>query len=171
MDDLLGDYHDNEWGRPLSGVQAHFERVCLEAFQAGLSWRIILSKRPAFRAAFADFDPERVARLGAKDVKRLVQNPGIVRNRAKIEAAITNAQATLNLGDQFPDILWSFAPEDHQRPGTDADIAAVTPESTAMSKHLKSLGFKFVGPTTCYALMQAAGIVNDHLVGCEFGDI
>jgi DNA-3-methyladenine glycosylase I len=148
-----------------------FERLCLEGFQSGLSWLVILRKRPAFRAAFADFDPERVARFDDADRARLLADPGIVRNRAKVDAAVRNARAALALDQPLDELIWSFAPDPEQRrrPRTLAEVPAVTPESTAMAKALKKLGFSFVGPTTCYALMQAAGLVNDHLVGCVAG--
>jgi DNA-3-methyladenine glycosylase I len=159
-------YHDDEWGHPLHGVVALFERMTLEGFQSGLSWLIILRKRPAFRAAFAGFDPEAVAAFGEDDAARLMADAGIVRNRAKIEAAIANARAVLSMDDPLSDLLWSFAPAGRPAPRSNADVPAVTPESTAMAKELKRRGFKFVGPTTAYALMQACGLVNDHLEGC-----
>jgi DNA-3-methyladenine glycosylase I len=159
-------YHDDEWGRPLRGETAVFERLSLEGFQSGLSWITILRKRPAFRAAFAGFDPERVAAFGEDDAARLLADPGIVRNRSKIEATIRNARAVLDLDVPLDDLLWSFAPERHVRPATLADVPATTPESAAMAKELKRRGFRFVGPTTCYALMQATGIVDDHVATC-----
>jgi DNA-3-methyladenine glycosylase I len=164
-------YHDDEWGRPLHGVVPMFERLCLEAFQSGLSWLIILRKREGFRRAFAGFDPERVARFDDADTARLLADAGIVRNRAKIEAARRNARAVLDLELPLDELLWSFAPDPagHRRPRTNAEVPAVTPESTAMAKELKRRGFSFVGPTTCYALMQATGLVNDHLDGCIGG--
>ncbi|MDQ1617361.1 MAG: DNA-3-methyladenine glycosylase [Actinomycetota bacterium] len=161
-------YHDEEWGRPMHGDPALFERLSLEAFQSGLSWLTILRKRPAFRAAFADFDPARVAAFGARDVRRLLADSGIVRNRAKIDAAVANARALLDLEDGLDALLWSFAPDRHRAPRTTADIPSTSPESTAMAKELKRRGFRFVGPTTAYALMQATGMVNDHLVRCAF---
>jgi DNA-3-methyladenine glycosylase I len=157
-------YHDEEWGRPVRDDRALFEKLCLEAFQSGLSWITILRKRENFRAAFAGFEIERVAAFGEDDVARLMADPGIVRNRAKIEAAIANARAAAGL--DFTELLWSFAPEPRPRPRTAADIPAVTPESTAMAKELKRRGFRFVGPTTAYALMQACGLVDDHIDGC-----
>jgi DNA-3-methyladenine glycosylase I len=162
-------YHDTEWGRPLHGDTALFERVSLEAFQSGLSWITILRKRPAFRAAFAGFDPARVAAFDEADVERLLADAGIVRNRAKVLATIANARAVLDLDGSLDDLLWSFAP----RPARPAprglgDVPAVTDESTAMAKALKRRGFRFVGPTTAYALMQATGMVNDHFAGCAF---
>jgi DNA-3-methyladenine glycosylase I len=160
-------YHDTEWGRELRGDQAMFERLTLEAFQSGLSWITILRKREAFRAAFHDFDLERVAAFGEDDVRRLLQDPGIVRNRAKVEATVANARAALDLGESLSDLLWSFAPEGPRTaPPTRADVVATTPESTAMAKELKRRGFRFVGPTTAHALMQATGMVDDHLAEC-----
>jgi DNA-3-methyladenine glycosylase I len=159
-------YHDDEWGRPLRGVTAMFERLSLEAFQSGLSWIVILRKRPNFRAAFAGFDPAEVARFGDTDVARLLADAGIVRNRSKIEATIGNARAVLDLDTPLDELLWSFAPDAHTRPATLADVPATSPESVAMAKALKKRGLRFVGPTTCYALMQAAGIVDDHVADC-----
>jgi DNA-3-methyladenine glycosylase I len=162
-------YHDEEWGRPVRDDDGLFERLCLEAFQSGLSWLTILRKREAFRAAFAGFAIERVATFGDKDVARLLDDAAIVRNRAKIEACIANARAAAALEDiGLAELLWGFAPEADTRPAPEriADVPAVTPESTAMAKELKRRGFRFVGPTTAYALMQACGLVNDHLAGC-----
>jgi DNA-3-methyladenine glycosylase I len=159
-------YHDREWGRPVRDDRALFEKLCLEAFQSGLSWITILRKREAFRSAFAGFAVERVARFGDDDVERLMADAGIVRNRAKILAAIANAQAVLALDVGLSDLLWSFAPAARPRPRSPAEIPAVTPESTAMAKELKRRGFRFVGPTTAYALMQACGLVDDHIEGC-----
>ena len=162
-------YHDNEWGRPVHGTAPLFERLCLEAFQSGLSWLTILRKRPAFRAAFADFDPARVAGFDEQDVRRLLADAGIVRNRAKVEAAIANAGAVLALDRDLDELLWSFAPaRDRPAPVTVHDVPAVTAESSALAKELKRNGFRFVGPTTAYALMQATGMVNDHLADCAF---
>ena len=162
-------YHDDEWGRPVHGTVGLYERLCLEAFQSGLSWLTILRKRPAFRAAFAGFDPVRVADFDDHDVRRLMADAGIVRNRAKVEATIANAKAVLALDGKLDELLWSFAPTpDRAAPVTGLDVPAVTPESTAMAKALKRDGFRFVGPTTAYALMQATGMVNDHLAGCAF---
>ena len=157
-------YHDEEWGKPVRDDRALYEKLCLEAFQSGLSWITILRKREGFRAAFAAFDPETVAGFGEQDVERLMADVNIVRNRAKIEAAIANARATLDV--DLTELLWSFAPEPRPRPRTRADVPALTPESTAMAKALKKRGFKFVGPTTAYALMQACGLVDDHIHGC-----
>lgn len=159
-------YHDDEWGRPLHGVTAMFERLSLEGFQSGLSWIVILRKRPAFREAFAGFEPERVAAFGDDDVARLLVDAGIVRNRAKIEATILNARSVLELDTPLDELLWSHRPATHVRPGSLADVAATSPESTAMAKDLKRRGLRFVGPTTCYALMQATGIVDDHVADC-----
>jgi DNA-3-methyladenine glycosylase I len=157
-------YHDDEWGKPVRDDRALYEKLCLEAFQSGLSWITILRKREGFRAAFADFDPERVAGFGEQDVARLMADTAIVRNRAKIDAAIANARAALDV--DLTELLWSFAPEPRSRPRTRADVPATTPESTAMAKALKKRGFRFVGPTTAYALMQACGLVDDHIEGC-----
>ena len=170
-DPLYLDYHDREWGRPLRGDRALFELLTLESFQSGLSWITILRKRAAFRAAFAGFDVEAVAAFGAADVDRLLGDAGIVRNRAKIEAAIANARATLALresGESLTDLLWSFAPAARpERVRSFADLPAATPESTAVAKELRRRGFRFLGPTTVYAFMQAAGMVDDHVAGCE----
>ena len=162
------DYHDTEWGVPLHGEAELFERVSLEAFQSGLSWITILRKREAFRAAFAGFDPAVVAGFGEQDVTRLLADAGIVRNRAKIEATVRNARAVIALDTDLDALLWSFAPAPAGRraPRTLDDVPAATPESTAMARELKRRGFAFVGPTTCYALMQAVGMVDDHLAGC-----
>jgi DNA-3-methyladenine glycosylase I len=163
---MYRDYHDYEWGRPLHGRDPLFERMSLEAFQSGLSWLTILRKRDNFRRAFHDFDVERVARYTERDATRLMADAGIVRNRAKIDATIANARATAELDVDLDELLWSFAPVGRPRPATLADVPAVTPESTAMAKELKRRGFRFVGPTTGYALMQATGMVDDHLQLC-----
>ncbi|MFI7280063.1 DNA-3-methyladenine glycosylase I [Micromonospora chersina] len=161
-------YHDEEWGRPLRGDDALYERLTLEAFQSGLSWLTILRKRPAFRLAFDEFRIEKVAGYGEADVARLLADAGIVRNRAKVEAAIANARAALALPDGLSALLWSYAPPPRAaRPRSFGDVPALTPESTAMAKALKKNGFRFVGPTTAYALMQATGMVDDHLAGCH----
>jgi DNA-3-methyladenine glycosylase I len=157
-------YHDEEWGRPVRDDRGLFEKLSLEAFQSGLSWITILRKREAFRAAFAGFEIARVAAFGEDDVARLMTDAAIVRNRAKIGATIANARAAVDL--PLAELLWSFAPEPRPRPRTPADVPAVTPESTAMAKELKKRGFRFVGPTTAYALMQATGMVDDHIEGC-----
>jgi DNA-3-methyladenine glycosylase I len=160
-------YHDTEWGVPLRGDDAMFERLSLEAFQSGLSWLTILRKRPAFRAAFAGFAIERVARFGPADVTRLLGDAGIVRNRAKIEAVLANARVAADLPEGLSALVWSFAPPARPRPTAFAEVPAVTPGSTAMAKALKRRGFRFVGATTAYALMQATGMVDDHLAGCH----
>lgn len=163
------DYHDHEWGRPVRGDDLLFERLVLEAFQSGLSWLTILRKREHFRAAFAGFSIEQVAAFTDADHARLMADAGIVRNRAKITAAIANARAAIALdGTTLTDLLWSFAPDPDSRPipQSYADVPAVTPESKALAKELKRRGFVFVGPTTAYAAMQACGLVNDHLAGC-----
>jgi DNA-3-methyladenine glycosylase I len=160
-------YHDEEWGTPLRGDDALFERLCLEAFQSGLSWITILRKRPAFRAAFAGFAIDAVAGFTADDESRLMADAGIVRNRAKIAATIRNARAAQELPEGLSALLWSFAPPGARtRPATLADVPATSPESVAMAKELKRRGFVFVGPTTAYALMQATGMVDDHVTGC-----
>jgi len=162
-------YHDHEWGKPVHGDQVLYERVCLEAFQSGLSWITILRRRETFRQAFAAFDPAVVAAYGDEDVERLMADPGIIRNRAKVLATIANARALLALeGTTLDALIWSFAPAKPGRaPRALGDVPAVTPESTALAKELKRRGFRFVGPTTAYALMQACGLVNDHLADCH----
>jgi len=160
-------YHDEEWGTPLHGDDALFERLCLEAFQSGLSWITILRKRPAFRSAFAGFSIDAVAEFTDADEARLLTDAGIVRNRAKITAAVRNARAAQQLPEGLSDLLWSFAPTGaRNRPATLADVPATSPESVAMAKELKRRGFVFVGPTTAYALMQATGMVDDHVADC-----
>lgn len=159
-------YHDDEWGRPVTSTRGLFERLSLEAFQSGLSWLTILRKRDAFRAAFADFEPAEVAAFGPGDVVRLLDDTGIVRNRAKVAATIANARATQALDLPLPDLLWSFAPRPAPAPSSVVDLPTTTPESTAMARELKRRGFRFVGPTTAYALMQATGMVDDHLAAC-----
>ncbi len=160
-------YHDEEWGTPLTGDDALFERVCLEAFQSGLSWITILRKREAFRAAFAGFAIDAVAAFTDEDEARLMGDPGIVRNRAKITAAVRNARAAQQLPEGLSDLLWSFAPAVRPpRPRTLAEVPATSPESVAMARELKRRGFSFVGPTTAYALMQATGMVDDHVASC-----
>ncbi|CAN5209271.1 DNA-3-methyladenine glycosylase I [soil metagenome] len=163
----LRDYHDLEWGVTVRDDQHLFERMTLEAFQSGLSWLIIFRKRDRFREVFADFDAKVVAEFGPGEVETLMADAGIVRNRAKILATIKNAQAIADLDVPLSDLLWGFAPTDHVRPATLGEMRATTPESVALAKELKKRGFAFVGPTTAYALMQATGMVNDHLVGCE----
>jgi DNA-3-methyladenine glycosylase I len=158
-------YHDEEWGRPVRSDQGLYERMTLEAFQSGLAWITILRKREAFRAAFANFEIARVAEFDEQDVARLMADAGIVRNRLKIEAAIANARAAVDVS--LAELIWSFAPAARPRPRTRAEVPATTPESKALAKELKRQGFRFVGPTTAYALMQACGLVNDHLEGCH----
>src|SRR4051812_5034276 len=161
-------YHDEEWGRPVRGDDRLYERLCLEAFQSGLSWLTILRKREGFRAGFAGFSIDAVARFTDEDHARLMADASIVRNRAKIAAAITNARAAAALQDTtLTDLVWSFAPDPGRpAPVRFADVPAITPESKALAKELKRRGFVFVGPTTAYATMQACGLVNDHLAGC-----
>lgn len=163
------DYHDHEWGKPVHERNALYERIVLEGFQSGLSWLTVLRKRPAFREDFAGFDPDVVARFTDDDVDRLLADPRIIRNRSKIEAAIANAKAIVGLKDTDLDaLLWSFAPTDAPpRPRCAADVPAQTAESAAMAKELKRRGFRFIGPVTAYALMQAVGMVDDHTRDCE----
>jgi DNA-3-methyladenine glycosylase I len=165
-DPLMRNYYDQEWGLPVTDEQGLYERICLEGFQAGLSWATILRKRPAFRAAFAGFDPDAVALFGAADVERLLQDPGIIRNRLKIHAAVKNARATLELRNDggLVDFVWSFRPVSTPRPRVAADIPTQSAESVALSKALRKRGFSFVGPTTMFALMEAVGIVDTHLL-------
>ena len=166
-DELLRDYYDTEWGVPVRDERGVFERLSLEAFQSGLSWRTILAKRPAFRAAFADFDADTVAAFGEDDVARLMADAGIVRNRAKILATITNANATIALRQDggLADFVWSFRPATTPEPRSYAEVPTKSDESLALSKALRKRGFAFVGPTTMYALMEALGIVDTHLMG------
>jgi DNA-3-methyladenine glycosylase I len=165
-------YHDEEWGRPIVDERALYERLCLEGFQSGLSWLTILRKRENFRRAFAGFEPDAVARFGARDISSLLEDAGIVRHRGKIEAAIGNAKATVALRDYVPlhELFWSFAPQTHTRSRTAAEWHAQTDESRALAKELRKRGFRFVGPTTVYAAMQACGVVNDHLEDCWVRD-
>ncbi|MEU8245405.1 DNA-3-methyladenine glycosylase I [Nonomuraea sp. NPDC048916] len=165
-DPLYLAYHDDEWGRPVRGDDRVFERVSLEAFQSGLSWLTILRKRENFRAAFDGFSIPKVAAYTEYDVDRLLGDAGIVRNRAKVEAAINNARAALDLPGGLSELVWRHADPDAPVPRTMSDIPAVTPGSVALAKELKRRGFRFVGPTTAYALMQAIGLVNDHIEGC-----
>jgi DNA-3-methyladenine glycosylase I len=168
-DPLYVAYHDDEWGRPVTDEHGLYERFCLEGFQSGLSWLTILRKRENFRRAFAGFEPELVARFGERDVQRLLGDAGIVRHRGKIEATIANAQGVLALresGTPLHELVWSFAPDAYEPPRTMTDWLAQTPESKELSKRLKSAGFRFVGPTTVWAAMQACGVVNDHLATC-----
>jgi DNA-3-methyladenine glycosylase I len=162
-------YHDEEWGRPVRDERGIYERLCLEGFQSGLSWLTILRKRPAFREAFAGFDPVRVAAFASADVERLLADASIVRHRGKIEAAIANARATVALraaGDPLDKLFWSHAPAARDAVPSLADLPATTPESAALAKRLRAAGFRFVGPTTVYAAMQACGVVNDHIADC-----
>lgn len=163
-------YHDEEWGRRLTDNQRLFEKICLEGFQAGLSWITILRRREEFRAAFANFDPAVVANFNDDDVVRLLHNDRIIRHRGKIEATIANAQATLGLNQPLNALIWSFAPVASPRPRTMAEVPAVTAESTALSEALRKHGFRFVGPTTMYALMQSCGLVDDHIAGCHLAN-
>ena len=172
-DPVMTAYHDDEWGRPVVAEHELYERLCLEGFQSGLSWRTVLSKRPAFREVFAGFDPEQVASFGEDDVLRLLQDARIIRHRRKIEATINNARAVLALhesGTLLRDLFWNYAPapKKARKPSVLADLPATTPEALELSKRLRKLGFAFVGPTTAYAAMQACGIVNDHLTDCPF---
>ena len=169
-DPLYTAYHDEEWGRPVDDERGLYERLCLEGFQSGLSWLTILRKRESFRRAFAEFDPDVVARFGERDIERLLGDAGIVRHRGKIEATIANARGVLALreeGTPLNELVWSFAPSDYPAPQTTADWQSQTAESKELSKRLKSAGFRFVGPTTVWAGMQACGIVNDHLATCH----
>jgi DNA-3-methyladenine glycosylase I len=170
-DPLYERYHDEEWGRPVRDERGLFERMSLEAFQSGLSWLTILRKRDAFREAFAGFEPDAVARFGDRDVERLLADAAIVRNRAKIEATIANARATIALredGPALPELIWDRyrPPPRPEPPQTWADVPSQTPETVALARDLKRRGFRFVGPTTLYALMQACGVVDDHLADC-----
>ena len=165
-------YHDEVWGKPMHGERELFEMLTLESFQSGLSWITILRKQEGFRRAFGNWDIERIAAYGDADVERLMADTAIVRNRAKIESTLANARATLELhatGETLDELLWSFAPQpERAAPRTREDLQPTSPESVAMAKELKRRGFRFVGPTTAYSLMQAAGLVNDHLADCAF---
>lgn len=165
-DPLLRDYYDNEWGMPVHDERELYERISLEAFQAGLSWATILRKRPAFRAAFDGFDPDLVAAYGEPEVERLLGDPGIVRNRLKIRAAITNAKATIELREDggLDRLIWSFQPDETPAPRTVTEVPTVSDESVALAKELRRRGFAFVGPTTMFALMEAIGMVDTHLL-------
>ncbi|HAG59248.1 MAG TPA: 3-methyladenine DNA glycosylase [Arthrobacter bacterium] len=166
VDPLLREYYDTEWGLPIRDEQGLYERICLEGFQAGLSWATILRKRPAFRQAFHDFQPDIVAAFTDADVERLLQDPGIVRNRLKVRAAITNAQATIALRERggLVDFVWQFRPRTTPQPVTHVEIPTQSPDSVALSKALRKQGFSFVGPTTMFALMEAIGMVDTHLL-------
>jgi DNA-3-methyladenine glycosylase I len=172
-DPLYNAYHDEEWGNPVRDEQGLYERLCLEGFQSGLSWLTILRKRENFRRAFGDFDPDRVARFTERDVLRLLGDAGIVRHRGKIEAAIANARGVLALreaGTPLHELVWSYAPAGYAGPQTTSDWQAQTAESKELSKRLKAVGFRFVGPTTVWAAMQACGVVNDHVATCWVRD-
>jgi DNA-3-methyladenine glycosylase I len=172
-DPLYVAYHDEEWGRPVTDERGLYERLCLEGFQSGLSWLTILRKRENFRRAFAGFDPDAVARFTERRVERLLGDAGIVRHRGKIEATIANARGVLALrkaGTPLHELVWSFAPSEYKQPRTTADWQPQTPESKELSKQLKAAGFRFVGPTTVWAAMQACGVVNDHLATCWVRD-
>jgi len=172
-DERYRDYHDTEWGRPVTDERGLFERLSLEGLQSGLSWALILRKRDDIRAALADFDPDAVAAFTSKDVEALLQDPRVIRNRRKLEAIVQNAQATVALRDEtsLPEVVWSFRPSARRRPPRGyADLPPITDESKQLAKELKRHGFAFVGPTTVYSTMQAAGLVNDHLAGCFVRD-
>jgi len=172
-DELYRAYHDDEWGRPVRDDARLLEKVCLEGFQSGLSWITILRKREAFRDVFAGFDADALARFGDRDVERLMGDARIVRNRAKIEATLANGRATAELhaaGETLTDVIWSFRPDRAPAPRSFDDVPAQTGESKALSRELKRRGFRFVGPTTVYAMMQAVGVVNDHLADCWVRD-
>jgi DNA-3-methyladenine glycosylase I len=172
-DPLYVSYHDDEWGRPVTDERGMYERLCLEGFQSGLSWLTILRKRENFRRAFAQFEPDVVAQFDEHDVQRLLADAGIVRHRGKIEATIANARGVLELrqaGTPLHEVVWSHAPADYRPPLTMGDWQSQTPESKELSKRLKAAGFRFVGPTTMWAAMQACGIVNDHLATCWVRD-
>nr|KGA07181.1 MAG: hypothetical protein GM42_2065 [actinobacterium acMicro-1] len=170
--DELRRYHDEEWGVPVHDDRLLFEHICLEGFQAGLSWSTVLNKRPAFRRHFHDFEIARVARIDSRKIERMMSDPAIIRNRAKIEAAISNARITRDLVSAqlgaLNNLIWSFAPSPRRRRlRSRAEVPAVTPEAEALSTELRTRGFRFVGPTTMYALMQSAGLVDDHIAGCH----
>ena len=166
QDQIYIDYHDTEWGVKLEGENELFEQLALEAFQAGLSWITILKRRQGFRKAFHNFNIRKVAKMTEKDIERLMQNEDIIRNRAKINATINNARLILDLGQPLSQLIWSHAPKRAMGPTSGFEFKATTPESIALSKTLRSLGFSFVGPTTMYAMMQSIGMVNDHAPGC-----
>jgi DNA-3-methyladenine glycosylase I len=168
--DMMLTYHDEEWGRPVRDDRGLYERFCLEAFQSGLSWLIILRKRENFRAAFRGFEMTAVAAFGADDVARLLADAGIVRNRAKIEAAIANARAALDLPDGLAALVWKYADDQRPAPVSLADVPSATPAAKALSAELRRHGFRFTGPVTAYAAMQACGVVNDHLADCVSRD-
>jgi DNA-3-methyladenine glycosylase I len=167
-DELYRDYHDKEWGRPVTEERGLYEKLCLECLQSGLSWALILRKRDGIRDALADFFPDAVAAFGRKEIEGLLKDPRVIRNRRKLEAIVQNAQATVAMRDQTPlaELVWSFRPPRRRAPRGYADMASVTDESKQLAKELKRQGFAFVGPTTVYSTMQAVGVVNDHLAGC-----
>jgi DNA-3-methyladenine glycosylase I len=172
-DPLYNAYHDDEWGRPVLDERGLLERLCLEGFQSGLSWLTILRKRDNFRKAFANFDADRLASFGERNIQRLLQDAGIVRHRGKIEAAIANASGVLALrkaGTPLNELVWDHRPKPRRPVKSIYDLPSTTPESVALSKELKRAGFRFVGPTTVYATMQACGVVNDHIAGCHVRD-
>ncbi|MDR2974195.1 MAG: DNA-3-methyladenine glycosylase I [Propionibacteriaceae bacterium] len=172
MDPDYAAYHDTEWGRPVHGEAAVFERICLEGFQVGLSWRTILHKRAAFREDFRDFDPQSVAGFGPDDIARLMADDRIVRNRAKITACVTAAGIVVAMhlaGESLSQVMWSYRPVAHARPTADQWVS-LSPQSEALAADLRRRGFRFVGPTNMYAAMQACGVVNDHVQGCPIGD-
>jgi DNA-3-methyladenine glycosylase I len=172
-DERYRDYHDTEWGRPVTDERALLELLSLEGMQSGLSWALILRKRDEIRAAFADFDPDAVAAFTSRDIETLLQDPRVIRNRRKLEAIVQNAGATVALRDDssLPELVWSFRPTPRRRPPHGyGDLPSLTDESKALAKELKRRGFAFVGPTTVYSTMQAAGLVNDHLAGCFVRD-
>ena len=165
-------YHDTEWGRPVTDERGLYERLCLECLQSGLSWALILRKRDEIRAALAGFDPDAVAAFGSKEIEALLQDPRVIRNRRKLEAIVQNARAVVAMRDEapLPDLAWSFRPPQRPAPRTFAGVPPISDESKQLAKELKRRGFAFVGPTTAYATMQAAGLVNDHLAGCFVRD-
>jgi len=167
-DELYRDYHDREWGRPVTDERGLYEKLCLECLQSGLSWALILRKREGIRDAFADFSPDAVAEFGRKQIEGLLKDPRVIRNRRKLEAIVQNAEATVAMRDQQPlaELVWSFLPPRRPGPRSYADMASLTDESKQLAKELKRQGFAFVGPTTVYSTMQAVGVVNDHLAGC-----
>jgi DNA-3-methyladenine glycosylase I len=168
-DDRYRAYHDTEWGRPVVDEQGLYERLCLELLQSGLSWALILRKRDGLREAFAGFDPNAVAGFGARDVKRLLGDARVIRNRQKIEAIVQNAKATVVMRDEtpLPELVWSFRRRNLRAPKSYADMVSLSPESKELAKELKRRSFAFVGPTTVYSTLQAVGVVNDHLAGCH----
>jgi DNA-3-methyladenine glycosylase I len=168
-DERVAAYHDHEWGRPVTSERGLYERVCLEAFQSGISWSVVLAKRPGLREALAGFDPERLAGWGPAEIERLLGDPRVIRNRRKLQAVVDNARATLALRTSaggLPELVWSLRPPPAPAPLTLAELPARTPASGELAARLRRHGFRFVGPTTAYALMQACGLVNDHLAGC-----